>query len=379
MHQRTLAIVGDLHYEEEERTTLLASREQLKTYNPECVFSLGDMGGYSHCGTERSFEEGHEFFSGFDVPFYPIIGNHDMECLDYDSDEMEVRLWGETFHRPCPYYTVDLDSALAVCLSQTRYRTNWGSAHDVMLDDEQVVWLERVIQQNTSRPIFVFSHAPILGSRLRVLQNLHLRTPNAWLNSADRPERFIQIVKDNSHITLWFSAHNHLGQDYADSIVQTYNCTFVHTGVMAQISRDGCHQSRLLKFSKTGFELLTVDHDTQELRQDWEHDYCSGESKRLYQPVIAEESKYFAPAPYPKQGKRIGDSRFLIHRGMLVEYTHAWQAPLGIVDRDCEGAQIDIHGDVLKLTYPDGKTIDYEKNRVGRYFNIFFKNPWLSS
>ena len=135
MSQRVIAVIGDLHFEEDEREKLETYRQVMKANTFEMVFSLGDMGGYSHSGTRLSFHEGLEFFSDFGRPFHPIVGNHDMECKDFATDADVLKTWGDIFKKEHPYYTVDLGSALAVCLSQTCARVNPGSHHDVVLDD----------------------------------------------------------------------------------------------------------------------------------------------------------------------------------------------------------------------------------------------------
>ena len=378
MSQRVVAVIGDLHFEEDEREKLEAYRDIMKVNSFEMVFSLGDMGGYSHCGTLLSFQEGFEFFSRFSLPFHPIVGNHDMECKAFATDADVLKTWCGIFKKENPYYSVDLGSALAVCLSQTCARVNLGSHHDVVLDDAQVAWFKETVEANKNRPIFVFSHAPIFASRLRVLQNLHIGTPNAYLNHANRPERFIEIVKQNDNIKLWFSAHNHLGQNYEDSIVETYGCVFAHVGVMAKITRDGSHQGRLLRFDESGFELLTVDYDSQEKRLDWRSSYEGNHSERLFKPTKPDESRYFAPPALREDAVCLNGSAFQIYRTQLVEYDAQWKAPIGIIANDCGGGNIQIKDDCIYLTYANGDVKTITQNQFGRYFEIFKPNPFLN-
>jgi hypothetical protein len=377
--QQVVAVIGDLHFEEDEREKLETYRKVMKANTFEMVFCLGDMGGYTHGGTLLSFHEGLEFFSDFGLPFHPIVGNHDMESEDFATDADVLEAWCDVYEKENPYYTVDLGSALAVCLSQTRARVNLASLHDVVLDDTQVAWFKETVEANQNRPIFVFSHAPIFASGLRVLQNLHITTPNAYLNHADRPERFIEIVKQNDNIKLWFSAHNHLGQNYRDSIVETCGCVFAHVGVMAKITRDGTHQGRLLRFDESGFELLTVDCDSQEKRLDWRTTFADNHSERLFRPFEPNESKYFAPSALRKDAVCLNGSAFQIYRNQLVEYDTKWRAPIGIVAKDCEGTSIQVKDKCIHLTYANGNVKTITQNQFGRYFRIFRPNPFLES
>ncbi len=170
-----LLIVGDLHYETAQQERLERARQQLMALSPTAVVSLGDQGGYSHCGTRLSFEEGFDYFSGFGAPFYPLIGNHDMEGAEFKGDEEAVAAWCEIFRRVRPYTLIDWGVAVGITLSQTSFRANEGSHHEVHIDDEQFDWFAQTVVAQRHRPIFVFSHAPILGSGLRVLQDLHLK------------------------------------------------------------------------------------------------------------------------------------------------------------------------------------------------------------
>ncbi|HEX4150456.1 MAG TPA: metallophosphoesterase, partial [Pirellulales bacterium] len=121
---RVIAVVGDLHYETQLAEQFQAARRQLIGLQPEAVFQLGDHGGYSHCGSQLSFDEGHEFLAGFERPAYTILGNHDLEGAQFSRDEHSIAAFLKTFSLERPYYTVDLGDALAVCLSSTAFRAN---------------------------------------------------------------------------------------------------------------------------------------------------------------------------------------------------------------------------------------------------------------
>jgi len=60
------------------------------------------------------------------------------------------------------------------------------SVHEVYIDDDQMAWFGSVLEQNTQRPIIIFTHAPPMGSGLKVVQNVHVKNRCAWLNHSDR-------------------------------------------------------------------------------------------------------------------------------------------------------------------------------------------------
>lgn len=376
-----LAVLGDLHYETTQDELFRSARSQILDHLPDAVFQLGDHGGYSHCGTRLSFAEALDFLSGFDRPFHTLIGNHDLEGPEYATDAQSVAAWCQAFGRETPYYTVDLGDALAICLSSTRFRGNPACHHEVYLGEKQVAWLRSTLAANRRRPTFVFSHAPILGSGLRVLQNLHLKCPNAWLHHTDRPEQFIRLVRDNPQIKLWFSAHNHLGHACADTISRVGGCTFVHTGVVGEVSRDGCRHTRLVEFNAAGFRLSTIDHAAGEVIDDLEHDYSTGVWSRLCSWRASEATGHFAPpgCPTGRDVLQQGRSVFAVHRGMLVEYDLELAAPLGVVFDGLEAPRIEIRSGDLHITDELAGHQVIRPNQQGRYYQVFAPNPWLAA
>ena len=377
--RRRFAVLGDLHYEAPQDATYRAARQQIAAFKPDRVFQLGDQGGYSHCGTWQSFMEGLDFLRGFDRPFGTLMGNHDMEGPECGSDAETVAAWCEAFSGELPYREVDLGEAVALLLSTTRFRGNPGCCHEVYVDETQLAWFTAALARHRRRPTFVFSHAPIFGSGLRVLQSIHLKCPNAWLNHTDRPERFIHLVRTNPQIKLWFSAHNHLGQNYPDSFSRVGHCTFVHTGVIGDVSRDGARHSRVVDYDRRGYQLSTIDHVTGELCANLRCEYATGVIEVLSPHTAANGEQHFAPPPFPvgKPAWQAGSSVFVVARGMLVEYDAVLRAPLGVVLDDIGVAEIRVHGGALHVTSEQGNVRIFKPNRIGRFMRVFEPNPWL--
>ena len=197
LEKNRLLVLGDLHYEYKDNRIYKAIQKQILSHRPEFLVSLGDLGGYSHCGSKKSFEEGYEYFSGFNIPFYTLLGNHDLEGREFETDAENIAAWQGVFGYAKPYFSLDLGSTLGICLSNTRFRENPNCWHEVHLDDAQIRWFKETLQKNRHRPTFVFSHVPILGSGLRTIQNIHFRFGNAYLNHTDNPQQFYQILKEN--------------------------------------------------------------------------------------------------------------------------------------------------------------------------------------
>ena len=100
------------------------------------------------------------------------------------------------------------EKTLLVGLGSTVFREAKYTSHEVIIDDAQIAWFENLVETHPSREgwkIFVFSHAPIIGSGLRVLQECHVVNGCCWLNHNDgvQSKRFIDIVRKNTCIKGW--------------------------------------------------------------------------------------------------------------------------------------------------------------------------------
>jgi hypothetical protein len=342
------------------------------------VFQLGDLGGYTHCGSQQSFNEGRDFLGRFGRETYTILGNHDLEGPDFETDAEAVMAWCRTFGYRRPYQAIDLGEALGVCLSTTVHRNNPHCGHEVRFEEDQLDWLRATLAEHADRPTFVFAHAPVIGSGLRVLQSVHLRCPNAWVNHRHNPGQLRDLVVEHPQIKLWFSAHDHLGQDYADSTSLLGQCLFVHTGVIGPVTRDFTRQSRMVEFNADGYVLSTVDHRLGRRLADLRFDYSAGQIERLRQPAIPDESVHFAPPPLPAREVRleIGDRAFTVHRGMVVEFDLELAAPIGIVSEGLSGHSLAVSGDELLVIDQQGCSVPYAPDEQGNYGQIYAPNTW---
>ena len=56
--------------------------------------------------------------------------------------------------------------------------SNPFSVHEVHVDAEQLAFFRQALAEAAGRPVVVFTHAPILGSGLKVVQTVHVK--NRW-------------------------------------------------------------------------------------------------------------------------------------------------------------------------------------------------------
>jgi Calcineurin-like phosphoesterase len=277
----SVAIMGDLHISRnpEELTLFNEARDQLRIMvtqdgiDASRVVQLGDLGNYDAGwpGSSACFDLSRQFLEGFALPTAMVLGNHDVEGAEFETDEENLGAWHSTFKQR-HYWSADLGPATLIGLSTNRFRSNPFSVHEVHIDEEQMEFLENQLEAASAanRPVIMFTHAPIMGSGLKAIQAVHVKNRCAWLNHSSNPSAFMQLVdKYPNCVKLWFSGHFHLSQSYPDSISLVGSTAYILTGVIGDhSSRDGLRHSRVLKGNKDSFEVYTVDHDSNSLRLD---------------------------------------------------------------------------------------------------------------
>eukprot|EP01038_Epipyxis_sp_PR26KG_P010872 gene10872-14590_t len=381
----TVAILGDLHLDPRYMEDHISGREHFlkvfKESDPEsgkCVVSLGDLGESKSvdetkqlfAGTSKCFQLAQDYLKGFGVPYEVVGGNHDLEGIDeYPTDAENLKVFLNYFDKPTPQFKrLIAEKTLLVGLGSTLFRDAVYTSHEVYIDDEQIEWFKKVVAEcpaDDGWKIMVFSHAPPMGSGLRVLQENHVVNGCCWLNhSSKNTGVFIDIVRKNPCIKAWFSGHFHLGQDYQDSITfpegnNRGSCVFVQTAVMGKkSSRDGRQQSRLIRSLPNGFTISTINHKKGgEERLDATVTFTDASHEAVVYAHDSEDydhEKWFsAYTPKEQDGCYIDDissglsvagkegavcwwhmacGRVLgVHNGMVLEYDPSTLAPLGLV------------------------------------------------
>ena len=165
----------------------MEGREHMKAHNPDFVVSLGDLGESKDCteskqlyaGTTPCFKLVRDYFDGFGVPFDVVGGNHDLEGIDeFNTDAENLEAYLHHLGKESPQFCHEIaPKTLLVGLGSTKFRDATYTSHEVFVDAEQVKWFEELIASKPAEEgwsIFCFSHAPIIGSGVRVLQENHV-------------------------------------------------------------------------------------------------------------------------------------------------------------------------------------------------------------
>ena len=350
--------------------------------------SLGDLGESKDCtgsgtlfaGTTECHKLAADYLNGYGQKFDVVGGNHDLEGIDEfftDEANLEAYLRELGAVENCDKKTAQFchevaEKTVLIGLGSTKFRSAQFTSHEVVVDDEQVAWFRETIAKYPAEDgwkVFCFSHAPIIGSGLRVLQECHVVNGRCWLNHNDGPtsRSFIETVRANPSIKGWFSGHFHLSHDYEDSMSFPEGnnrgaCIFAQTAVMtARSTRDGRRQSRLIRGNKDGFEVCTVNHAKGgEVRIDAKISYTDCGTSIVaevceHEDITASEGWFRSYTPQEEDGCYIKDSEGVlnddatwddstvcwwhmadgavlgVHDGMVIEYDPTTLAPLGMV------------------------------------------------
>jgi predicted phosphodiesterase len=217
-----VAVLGDLHLDPRYMEDHVEGREHFKKILDNCssknraVVSLGDLGESKSvdetkqlfAGTSKCFKLAREYLDGYGVPFEVVGGNHDLEGIDeYKTDKENLAAYLKFFDKPSAQFKRQIaHKTLLVGLGSTVFRDATYTSHEVFIDDEQVEWFEKTVAECPAADgwrIFVFTHAPPMGSGLRVLQENHVVNGCCWLNhSSKNTGKFIDIVRKNPCIKV---------------------------------------------------------------------------------------------------------------------------------------------------------------------------------
>ncbi len=264
-------LLGDTHTCEEEREHWAETWSDINALKPDAVLMLGDLTA-QWMGEDRGLKLAMDIFKDCNAPWHSIIGNHDLQGIDFDNDRDNLNNVLNHLGRETPYFSIDIGMFTVIGLSNTVHRDNEVSTQELTTGDEQLEWFEAEVKKKSTRPIIVLSHAPILGSDLLNMPELHVVVGNCYMNQNKRPGRFMKTIFENPNILFWFSGHSHLSHIYDRSITSRLGCHFVHCGIVSRKqSRDGNNHTRVFDIYDDHFEIRTLDHSMREIDDELEY------------------------------------------------------------------------------------------------------------
>lgn len=152
---------------------------------------------------------------GGDYPWYPVVGNHDIESIAFIEYLRNYNLGGTSLPNI-------VNSGPPGCV-ETTYSFDWGDNHFVVLNQyydgqsdmgtdgdhvpELLSWLEEDLVNNKKKYTFVFGHEPLIA--MPDMDNGRLRHQDDSLNKYPKSNfQFHQMLK-KFQVTAYFCGHSH--------------------------------------------------------------------------------------------------------------------------------------------------------------------------
>ncbi|WP_105613975.1 metallophosphoesterase family protein [Vallitalea okinawensis] len=322
-----IVVLGDFHMDKHDQNTTAQMIEDINSVKPDLVIPLGDFGTNKNIGLVEGLKEAFQHLSHLKSPIRPIIGNHDLhfEMGNYMIEKGTfAKAFMETFNLSSTYDVLEFPSyrLFFVCNDKMPEDIECLCVQECYISEEQLSWIEEKLMERPGIPCLFFSHAPIATTGLRDIPEVHIRSTNAYLNQNFNPFKLMELVKNYPEITMWFSAHYHLGHDHQDAYSKRNGTHFFTTGVHSHHTRDGNRHSRVIDILDDAIMVSTLDHVKRGVKE--EPDWLMNKSITNLigsQPEIQTRVKQNLKLPSSKEATfiahcRLGDDR-LIEDGMM--------------------------------------------------------------
>lgn len=231
-----LVICSDVHYITKSTKPEIRVRKKeqklqaLQTLNSQkdvdLVVFLGDL--VELTGDEQNYADAKSFYDQCKLPKTLIAGNHEFIYSNHYNDKGKLirqnpegraarqALFKKVFGMDYLYYTKNIGKYLLVFLAPDKLDTK----NSVEISDEQMLWLQKTLEQNKNKPTLIFCHAP-LRDTLRGYNN-KVNKGNDIVHPAKRLEA---LLCSNSQVKMWISGHTHTSikePSFADPKINLY-------------------------------------------------------------------------------------------------------------------------------------------------------------
>ncbi|NHN34646.1 metallophosphoesterase family protein [Paenibacillus agricola] len=273
-----IVILGDFHLKPEDYELTRSAMEDIANCKPDLMIPLGDFGSQGKIGYISGLEEAEPFLRQPGVPLRPILGNHDLERESGNGEQLKGTIeehFCQMFELDKPYGVLEYEHVRFFFAStEPQQPDSCYDVQEVFATDEQFAWIKNKLKERPNVPVIFFTHAPPVGSGLRTVPRVHVRSTNAYLDENHDPYRWYHLFKNTPEIVMWFSAHYHLSHIHPDSHTYRFGTHFFITGVHGgSFTRDGMRQSRIVDIQEDSVQVLTLDHIKRAVTHDveWFH------------------------------------------------------------------------------------------------------------
>lgn len=258
-----IVILGDFHIDAKQLELTENAMEDIARVDPDLVIPLGDFGRNGRIGRPDGLMEAHSYLKKTGAPLRPIMGNHDLERESggQQTHGTMQQAFLDIFALTEPYGVLEFPEwRLFFASTEPQPANDCYDVQECYATSRQFDELVAKLEERPGVPVLFFTHAPPIGSGLRTVPRVHVRSTNAYLDQNHDPYRWLELVHRFPEIILWFSAHYHLSQGYPNSHQIVQGTHFFLTGVHSSCTRDGKRQSRVLEIDETRLQVRTLDH-----------------------------------------------------------------------------------------------------------------------
>ena len=239
-----IVLIGDLHYPAIDETIpgLFEARnefygqfiERFLDVNADLHVSVGDLTNFG-----RPLElQGIYSLLGDKREFIHVLGNHDVYSLP------KTELLAITGQKR--YFSFETNEAIFAFLDTAREMDY--EVWDGWMEEEQLEWLEHIVQESGVKPLLVFAHHPVYNTTERSDRE----------NGSIHPSIDMwKILDQKQGIGVYFNGHTH-----KDSIVHHKNWSFIQTS--------SCLDQpafRLIDIGNEDISISAIDVGTEELHE----------------------------------------------------------------------------------------------------------------
>ncbi|WP_187375187.1 metallophosphoesterase family protein, partial [Paenibacillus antibioticophila] len=266
-----IVVLGDFHIDGQHPELTIKAMEDVAMIAPDLVIPLGDFGRNGRIGRPEGLREAKEHLDRTQAPLRPIMGNHDLERESggvQPSGTME-KAFLDIFGLQEPYGVLEFrEWRLFFASTEPQPADSCYDVQECYATDRQFDALVTKLKERPGVPVIFFTHAPPIGSGLRTVPRVHVRSTNAYLDQNHDPYRWLELVRSFPEIVMWFSAHYHLSQGYVNSHTLIQGTHFFLTGVHSSCTRDGKRQSRVIDIHPAGLSVRTLDHIERRITEE---------------------------------------------------------------------------------------------------------------
>lgn len=182
-----------------------AAIEEINQRNVDFVVVNGDITSKHR---REEFEVARSYLSLFKMPYIVLRGNHDV--VGEEREDHFVSVFDLKNFSPIggARYIIDdyghvyisfvHKGILFVGLDSSDLKDGWGR-----ISEEQLNWLENILQENRDKVTIIFLHYPVVATRGDSLGSISV------INDRHSRNRLIDIISKNRQVKVVFSGHTH--------------------------------------------------------------------------------------------------------------------------------------------------------------------------